>query len=124
MTRDVTEVGFIQCGGVEVGPIVHAYNCTRNSSTGYSPFHLMYGRQPRLPVDLALGVREGIQVEEKDYFTYMKGLKDRLAEAYRLASSHAQRQQNRQKHSYNSRRRLTHVMLETGDRVKPCDQGV
>ncbi len=78
-----------QDGKDQVEHIVHAYNCTHNSSTGYSLFHLMYGRQPRLPVDLALGVREGIEVErEKDCFTYMKGLKNRLAEAYRMASFH------------------------------------
>ncbi len=51
----------------QVAPIVHAYNYTRNSSTGDSPFHLMYRRQPRLPVDLALGVQEEVQAEEKSY---------------------------------------------------------
>ncbi len=100
----------------QVAPIVHAYNYTRNSSTGDSPFHLMYRRQPRLPVDLALGVQEEVQAEEKSYHPYMKGMKDRLAEAYRLASSHVQRQPGSQKHGY-ARKRLTQVVLESGDRV-------
>ena len=41
-----------------VGPLVHSYNCTRDDSTGFSPDHLMFGREPRLPVDDAFGIRK------------------------------------------------------------------
>lgn len=39
-----------------VRPLVHTYKCTRNDTTGYTPYELMFGRQPRLPVDLAFGL--------------------------------------------------------------------
>ena len=39
-----------------IGTLVHAYNCTRNSAMGFSPYHLMYGRQPSLLVDVTLGL--------------------------------------------------------------------
>ena len=39
-----------------IGTLVHAYNCTRNSAMGFSPYYLMYVRQPHLPVDVTLGL--------------------------------------------------------------------
>ena len=39
-----------------IGALVHACNCTWNSATGLSPYYLMYGRQPCLPVDVTLGL--------------------------------------------------------------------
>ena len=35
-----------------LGPILIAYNATRSLITGYSPYFLMFGHRPRLPVDL------------------------------------------------------------------------
>lgn len=54
-------------------PLVHAYNCTRNDTTGYTPYELMFGRQPRLPVDLAFGLP--IDNPMKSHSQYMQDLR-------------------------------------------------
>jgi hypothetical protein len=37
-----------------VEPVLFSYRSTPCDSTGYSPFMLLYGRQPKLPIDIAL----------------------------------------------------------------------
>ena len=39
-----------------IGVLAHAYSYTRNSTMGFSPYFLMYGRQPHLPIDVTLGL--------------------------------------------------------------------
>ena len=67
-----------------VAPLVHAYNCTRHSSTGYSPYYLMFGREPRLPIDLVFGLDRN--PESKNQTSYVTDLKQRLQEAYKAAT--------------------------------------
>ncbi len=100
-----------------VAPVVHAYNCTKNSSTGQSPFFLMYGRQPRLPVDLVLGVKEDVQVVSQSYETFVSKLRDRLQHAYKVAQDHSSKSQKGQKRNYDRKNRVVSATLNPGDRV-------
>ena len=97
-----------------VRPLVHAYNCTRNEVTGFTPYELVYGFQPRLPVDLAfnLPVREGQQVSHSEY---VKALKSRLEESYKVAMENAAKVAHKNKTRFD--RRVTASDLEAGDRV-------
>nr|ATA66769.1 Pol, env [Haliotis discus hannai] len=97
-----------------VGPLVHAYNCTRHETTSLSPFFLMFGRPPRLPVDLAFGldIDPGTFRSRLDY---TRSLKERLKHAYDIASSSARKAQSKQKTYYDHRARAATV--EPGDRV-------
>ena len=40
----------------QIATLVHGYNCTKSSVTGYKPYTLMFGREPLLPIDVEFGV--------------------------------------------------------------------
>ena len=37
---------------------VHVYNCTRSTATWFSPYYLLYGWKPQLPVDVYFGTQK------------------------------------------------------------------
>ena len=96
-----------------VKPLVHAYNCTRSDVTGFSPYELIFGRQPRLPVDLAFGLPSSC--EPKSHSQYVHELKGRLEESYRVATENASKTAERNKQRFD--RRVVESTLEPGDRV-------
>ncbi|KAL6481950.1 hypothetical protein MHYP_G00100300 [Metynnis hypsauchen] len=97
-----------------IGLLVHAYNCTRNDATGWSPYFLMFGREARLPIDLCFGAALGGQ-EEIQYQKYVCQMKKELQRAYQLASDAANKSHQRNKNRYDQR--VRNQPLGKGDRV-------
>jgi transposase InsO family protein len=96
-----------------VGPLVHAYNCIRHNSTNQSPYFLMFGRQPKLPIDLAFGLIT--EKERKPHTIYIQEIRERLVQAYKLASEASIKAQTKQKEGYDLRTRG--AIIESGDRI-------
>ena len=97
-----------------VSPLVHAYNATTHESTGFSPFYLMFGRNPRLAIDAFLGINPDMH-ENGDHSAYVRNLKSRLDFAYRTANREAKRAARRHKIRYDLKVRESR--LQPGDRV-------
>ena len=82
--------------------VLYSYNTTPHQSTGESPFYLMFGQEPRLPVDFLLGrvsdpvggeVHEWIQEHQNRLQLAIDGARERLkvaAERRRNHDNHVQ----------------------------------
>lgn len=64
--------------------LLFAYNTTVHQSTKYSPYELMFGHKPQLPVDQLLGMAE-INPSDMDLGDWMAQHKERLSTAYNHA---------------------------------------
>ena len=57
--------------------LVHAYNISCANTTGFSPFYLLYHRQPMLPINVQFGVRTPNIVSSTSH-SYIQKLQKRL----------------------------------------------
>ena len=80
--------------------VCFAYNTSVQTSTGYTPFYLMFGRQAKLPVDLMYGMDNTPDVELPEY---VGNLKRTLQKAYEVAREHIGEKQQFQKELYNQK---------------------
>ena len=96
------------------------YNSTVHETTGFPPFYLMFGRVPRLPVDVLF--KSALRDENVvSYPKYVEDLKQDLQEAMALVEEHTGEEQKRQARIYN--RRTKGVPVEVGDRVLVANKG-
>ena len=97
-----------------IAHLVHAYNCTPNEATGFSPYFLMFGREARLPVDVCFGVSaDGTSTASHN--KYVSRMKRELHAAYQLAQSTAAKMNQGNKERYDQK--VRYHCLSPGDRV-------
>lgn len=104
-----------------ISHLVHAYNCTKNDATGFSPYFLMFGREARLPVDICFGTSPDGETEIQ-YQKYVSEMRRELKKAYELASDAANMSHLKNKTRYD--RWVLNQSLEEGDRVLLRNVGI
>ena len=97
-----------------IGTFVHTYNCTKNSAMGFSPYYLMFGKQPCLPVDVALGLAL-YTIIEPNTSKFIQKLRECTKWAHEKAETFQAKEAQRQKLNYDKRNRA--AALEVRDMV-------
>ena len=85
--------------------MTHAYNCTKHASTNYSPYYLMFGREPRLAIDFEMGIDKGGVSEVSSKSRYVSKLQKRLAYAHKRAREVSAKEAARHKRLYDKKTR-------------------
>ncbi len=96
--------------------LAFAYNVTVSRSTGFSPHFLMFGREPRLPIDAVFQLGEGEKPKmRKSHEAYVDHWQNSMNQAFEIVKKNKQKCGEYNKKCYDKKSRG--VDLEIGDRV-------
>ena len=93
--------------------LLYAYNCTTHDTTGFEPYFLMFGRHPKLPIDLILDEEtEDVSQEE-----YARRWERQMREAYQVVQekSAGRKQKDIERRKGDGKKLLGDLVV--GDRV-------
>lgn len=97
--------------------MIFVYNCTVHEATRFASFYLMFGRVPRLLVDLLFN-----DVNACEYDAYVKSLLEDLHCTMALAQMNCTAEQRRQCDQYNNQ--VKGQPLSLGDQVLLANKGI
>ena len=100
-----------------ISPLLFAYRETPQSSTAFSPFELLYGRDVRGPMAILkeLWTDQSNESETKTTYQYIIDLQDRLEKTCQLAREELRKSKEKYRHQYNKKARLR--SFKEGDEV-------
>ncbi|CAH8631621.1 unnamed protein product [Schistosoma rodhaini] len=101
-----------ECWDDAIPQCLLAYRASVHGSTGFSPAILLFGHELRLPVEIQMPL---LPFEAQDYVPYVRNLRSRLADAYRLVKANLQNASKHQKNVYD--RHANGPVYKPGDRV-------
>ena len=85
----------------KIDTVLFAYRVSKNKSTGYSPYFMMYHRQPRLPIDVEFLPNHSLEDENvEEFLSTVLQIKDEIKDK---ASANITKAQSQQKEYFDRR---------------------
>ena len=85
-----------------VNSLVHTNNCMESTAAKYSPYSLMFRREPNLPIDIEFGVKTPDLIATSTQ-NYVEKLEKRLPWAFKKAQQVNEQEKKRNKRSYDKK---------------------
>ena len=114
------EEGRKACWSEHLPELLLAYNATHSAVTGYSPYYLLFGRRPRIPVDYLFPILHDSPHQTKMEVSLV-AIQKRLKEAFAVARHLTSEEVARQRRYYD--RKAGAVALQPGDIVMVSTDG-
>lgn len=95
--------------------LLFTYNSTVHASTGFTPFYLMMGRHPRLPIDSLLDLDE--EGQKDNHFQYVTQHLEKMKMAYRKAGERLQKEAISREAAHKVKPKSSQQLLENGTQV-------
>ena len=108
------------CWSEHLPELLMAYNATCSTVTGYSPYYLLFGRRPRIPVDYLFPTLRDSPHQTKMEVSVV-AMQKRLKEAFAVARHVTSEEVARQYRYYD--RKAGAIALQPGDVVMVCTDG-
>ena len=100
---------------VSLNKLMCSYNCTKHSVTGYNPYFLLLGRNPKLPTDIILSENQKPTNEQPNYHNFIQTWKVRMKEAFKIAEENTKKRRSADKRQRDLKATLE--LLQVGGRI-------
>ena len=96
-----------------VSSLVFYYNSTPHETTKLSPYELMYGRKPKLPIDIQF--EEITEGTNRTTTEYLKDLKDKMDHTKKIVEMYSEKAKQKNKKYYDLKAKA--ASISSGDKV-------
>ena len=98
-----------------LGKLAFAYNVTKHKTTGFSPYYLMFGRDPILPMDNVFEISEEGEKIRKSYDKYAEEWKMSMNQAFEIVQKNSEKKRGEAKKHYDQKAKAIEIGI--GDRI-------